>query len=76
MLRGPLWGVITASDQAHLWLKRAEELRAVATTFRDATAKKDLLQSADTWERMAKDLEDRAKRRAFVDRMRSKDPIP
>ena len=63
MPHGPLSVVITASDQAHLWIKRAEELRTVAATFRDAHAKRDLLQLADTWERMAKDLEDRAKRR-------------
>jgi hypothetical protein len=61
VLHGPLLVVITASDQANLWIKRAEELRTVAATFRDVNAKRDLLQSADMWERMAKDLEDRAK---------------
>ena len=39
------------------WRKRAAELRALAATMTDRTAKASLLKSAREWERMADEAE-------------------
>ena len=45
------------ANQANIWRKRAEELRAMAVHFENPSAKKDMLSLADQWDRLAERAE-------------------
>ena len=43
--------------QVERWRAKADELRAVADTLKNAVARDDLLQMADGYDRLAEDIE-------------------
>jgi hypothetical protein len=47
-------------DQARRWRERAEEMRSVAETMNDRSARTNLLAAAATWETMAQRAETRS----------------
>ena len=49
--------VMSEPTKPERWRKRAAELRVIATTMTDRTAKASLLKSAREWERMADEAE-------------------
>jgi hypothetical protein len=46
-------------EDAKRWLRRAEDVRNVAATLKDDTAKREMLEIAEGYERLAKQVERR-----------------
>ena len=54
----------TVLTQVERWRAKADELRAVADTLKNAVARDDLLQMADGYDRLANKIENLEMRRA------------
>jgi hypothetical protein len=49
--------VLTPQQQVHSWRSRADTLRRIAATSRDPTARRVLLERAETWEKRVVEVE-------------------